>query len=216
MLARGLLLPMQTRKTMKIRITPIKTIALLSAAVCTLMFAFSPNAKALDFGDEHVVGTVSPAAPASAQNEADYINFMITLGLGQTVVHDFGQPEGVQTISRSTNVFANLPTANPAGAITNNSPVNDNGVVHIDLGAVGTYSYLFAKYDGQNDNSVVWYVGDLGGMITIPFDGPLGHALSHYTLFLAGGGQVPDGGTTAMLLGTALGALGMARRFLKK
>jgi hypothetical protein len=30
-----------------------------------------------------------------------------------------------------------------------------------------------------------------------------------------GGAQVPDGGTTVMLLGAALGALGMARRFLK-
>ena len=28
-------------------------------------------------------------------------------------------------------------------------------------------------------------------------------------------GQVPDGGATIMLLGAALGALGMARRFLK-
>jgi hypothetical protein len=31
-----------------------------------------------------------------------------------------------------------------------------------------------------------------------------------------GGGHVPDGGTTVMLLGAALGALGMARRFLKR
>jgi hypothetical protein len=29
------------------------------------------------------------------------------------------------------------------------------------------------------------------------------------------GTGVPDGGTTAMLLGTALGALGMARRYLR-
>ena len=28
-------------------------------------------------------------------------------------------------------------------------------------------------------------------------------------------GAVPDGGTTVMLLGAALGALGMARRFLR-
>jgi hypothetical protein len=28
--------------------------------------------------------------------------------------------------------------------------------------------------------------------------------------------SVPDGGTTIMLLGAALGALGMARRFLKR
>jgi len=32
----------------------------------------------------------------------------------------------------------------------------------------------------------------------------------------AGAGHVPDGGTTVMLLGAALGSLGMARRFLKK
>jgi hypothetical protein len=30
-----------------------------------------------------------------------------------------------------------------------------------------------------------------------------------------GGSQVPDGGTTVMLLGAALGALGLARRFLR-
>ena len=37
------------------------------------------------------------------------------------------------------------------------------------------------------------------------------------TGFAAGslGGTVPDGGTTVMLLGAALGALGMARRFLR-
>jgi hypothetical protein len=38
--------------------------------------------------------------------------------------------------------------------------------------------------------------------------------ISHITLFGCAGGAVPDGGTTVMLLGAALGALGMARRFL--
>jgi hypothetical protein len=41
--------------------------------------------------------------------------------------------------------------------------------------------------------------------------------ISHISFFGSpGGGNVPDGGTTVMLLGTALGSLGMARRFLKK
>ena len=195
----------------------MKKLALLSAALGAFMLAFTPNAKALEFDDQYVVGTVTPGAPSSPTNISHYINFMIDLGLGQTVAHDFGQPEGIQTVSRSMNVFANLPTANPAGAIVNNSPVNDNGVVHIDLGpTTGTYSYLFAKYDGQNDLSVVWYVGDLSGEITIPFSGPNGHDISHYTLFVAGGNGVPDGGTTLMLLGMAFGSLGMARRFLKR
>lgn len=37
--------------------------------------------------------------------------------------------------------------------------------------------------------------------------------ISHISFFGCGGG-VPDGGTTVMLLGAALGALGMARRYL--
>jgi hypothetical protein len=41
--------------------------------------------------------------------------------------------------------------------------------------------------------------------------------ISHISFFGSPTGQqVPDGGTTAMLLGAGLGALGMVRRFLKK
>jgi hypothetical protein len=57
------------------------------------------------------------------------------------------------------------------------------------------------------------YVGNLNGSIFIPATG-LGHGLSGWALFTAAGGAVPDGGTTAMLLGAALGALGVVRRFL--
>ena len=59
----------------------------------------------------------------------------------------------------------------------------------------------------------VWYVGNLSGVISIP--GTFGeNSLSGWTLFGPGVPGVPDGGTTVMLLGTALGALGVVRRFL--
>jgi hypothetical protein len=58
-----------------------------------------------------------------------------------------------------------------------------------------------------------WYVGNLSGIIRIPVSAGK-HGVSGWTLFGPGGGQVPDGDTTVMLLGAALGALGMARRFL--
>jgi hypothetical protein len=60
----------------------------------------------------------------------------------------------------------------------------------------------------------VWYLGNLSGSISIPAIG-FGHGLSGWALFTAPGGAVRDGGTTVMLLGAALGVLGMARRFLK-
>jgi hypothetical protein len=76
----------------------------------------------------------------------------------------------------------------------------------------GVYSYLWATYTARRTVGQIWYIGDLSGEITIP-DIP---GLGGWTLFGPGGVPgVPDGGTTVMLLGAALGALGMARRFLK-
>jgi hypothetical protein len=201
---------------MKINI-PTNKLAMLSAAVCAVMLAFTSSASAdttLGFfdpvtltGDTHVVGTVSPAAPASPQAHADYINFLITMGTNTSVAHDFGGSEGIQNLYRTTNTFGSLPTASATGAVSGTGTT-------IDLNALGTFTYLFAKYDGQNDNSVVWNIAGLTGVITIPADGPLGYGLSGWILF-GPTGTVPDGGTTVMLLGAALGALGMARRYLK-
>ena len=102
----------------------------------------------------------------------------------------------------------------PARPITNTNIVAQGTSTTIDLSAGGVYTYLFAKYDGRNDNSQVWYVGDLSGIITIPANGPRNHGLSGWILFGPGNPGVPDGGTTVMLLGAALGALGIARRYI--
>jgi|SRR5947207_5158478 len=202
---------------MKLNIVRINKLALLSAAVCAAMLAFSHNASAcrvlgginspstnLTFNDTHVVGTVTPAPAPNFATVANYINFMIGLGTGTSGT--FQSPPHTQTITRSTNTFASLPNALVHGAVKGTSTT-------INLGAGGVYSYLFAKYGGPNDVSQVWYVGNLRGIVTIPALGPRGHALSLWKLFPPGG-QVPDGGATVMLLGAALGALGMARRFL--
>jgi hypothetical protein len=65
---------------MKINIIPTNKLAILSAVACAVMLAFTTNARAdttLGFfdpntltGDVHVVGTVSPAAPADASAHA--------------------------------------------------------------------------------------------------------------------------------------------------
>jgi hypothetical protein len=203
---------------MKINVIPANKLAMLSAAVCAVMLAFTNNASAdatLGFfdpgtltGDTHVVGTVSPAAPADPGSQSDYINFLITMATNTSATHDFGGSEGTQTLYRTTNTFGSLPTASATGAVSGTGTT-------INLNTLGTFTYLFAKYDGQNDNSVVWNISGLTGILTIPADGPLGYGLSGWILFGPGTPGVPDGGTTVMLLGAALGALGMARRALK-
>src|SRR6266480_5609334 len=185
-------------------------LALVSAAVCTLMLAFSHNARAtphalppsigLSIGDAHELGFASPGLPSGDADRTLFVNTMIGLALGGSTHVIIGPHDNL--VTRSNNDFGSLPTAVFA---------LNGGTTTIDLGT-GLYSYLFAKYDGPNFGAEVWYVGNLSGIITIPATGG-GYALSGWTLF-GPGGRVPDGGPTVMLLGAALCGIGILRRFI--
>ena len=181
----------------KVNLIPTKKIALLCTAMCAAMFAFSHNASALTIGDGHYVGLITHGNVGD-NSRAPLLNHLIGMALGASDTFNG------ESFTRSMNNFGSLPTA----------VFGHNGTgTSVDLGNGGLYSYLWAHYGGPGGGTVkVWYVGDLSGTITIP--GNDGHDLSGWTLFGPGAG-VPDGGTTVMLLGAALGALGMARRFIK-
>jgi len=197
-----LLHAIQQETPMKMKLISTSKLALLCTAVCATMLAFGNNARALTIGDAHELGFVEFGIPSGDQDRLNYVNHLIGMALGT-------QDDALgQHFTRSNNDFGTLPQAVLAGHVNGTSTT-------IDLGAGGLYTYLFAKYDGPNYGSEVWYVGDLSGIITIP-DSAGGYGLSGWTLFGPGAPGVPDGGTTAMLLGTAFGALGMARRFLKR
>ena len=186
---------------------PLPKLLMLLAAVA--MLAFSHNASAvtvLDFNDSHILGdsVFAGFAPSDAVKTGT-VNHLI----GQTPnTTDILVPiDGhLFNIHRSANDFGPLP--GPAVIALNGTGTN------ITIGS-GVYSYLWATYtNGSSFHAEVWYIGNLSGDITIPgINGTLN--LGGWTLFGPGVPGVPDGGTTAMLLGAALGALGMARRFLK-
>jgi protein with PEP-CTERM/exosortase system signal len=192
---------------MKLKLTPTSKLALLSAACCAVMLAFTPSAKALTIGDSHTLGNVFFGIPSGDQDRLDYVNHLAFM-YNNGITDDVALGQTFHIVNGSPAFGATLPDAVLTGHV---SGTNDTG---INLGAGGTYLYLFAKYDGPNQGSVVWYVGDLSGLIDIPADWN-GYGLSGWTLF-GSAGSVPDGGTTAMLLGAALGALGTARRLLKR
>ena len=177
---------------------------MLSAAFCAVMLAFSQTATALTIGDGQTLGTVTPAHPFGDAFATGYVDHLRQMALNSTDTFDS------QTFDRTNNDFGPLPA--PVFATKSTGPFPSTGTTTIDLGS-GLYSYLFAKYDSQNTFSVVWYVGNLSGLITIPnSNGQYG--LSSWILFGPGVPGVPDGGATVMLLGTALGALGIVRRFV--
>jgi hypothetical protein len=173
-------------------------LAPLSTALCVVMLAFSTSAGALVIGDSHELGFVLYGIPSGDAARTNYVNHLIGMALG-TEDDALGQH-----FTRSNNDFGALPTAEFG--------LNGTGT-SIDLGT-GLYSYLFAKYDGPNYGSEVWYVGDLSGIITIPAVGGR-YGLSGWTLFTGDptSRELPEGGSTLIFFATALGALALARRY---
>ena len=187
---------------------------LLLGIGCAVMLASATDANAnrillpasinLTIGDQHELGKVQPATPEGDAAVTQYVNFMIGLSLGGSGHVSIGPHDNL--VTRSMNNFGALPSAAELA-------LRGKGT-KIDLGTQGTYDYLFAHYGGPRGGfAEVWYVGNLNGSISIPATG-FGHGLSGWAVFTAPGGAVPDGGTTVMLLGAALGALGVVRRFL--
>jgi hypothetical protein len=199
---------------MKINLIPTKKLALLSAAVCAAMLAFSHNASGvtvLGYNDVHTLGSVNESPNGILVPDADraaLVNHLIGQALNTNdLVNIFPH---FYSVRRFGNNFGPLP--GPAVFALNGTGTN------ITIGS-GLYSYLWASYSYPSGltEARVWYIGNLSGDITIPVTvvgvGTL--TLVGWTLFGPGVPGVPDGGTTVMLLGAALGALGMARRFLK-
>jgi VPDSG-CTERM motif len=189
-------------------------LVLLLGIGCVVMLAWANDAKAnrtplppsinLAIGDQHELGQVIPPTPEGDGDITQYVNFMIGLSLGGSGHVIIGPHDSL--VTRSMNDFGSLRS--PATLALRGTGTN------VNLGAVGTYDYLFAHYGGPGGGfAEVWYVGNLNGIITIPATGN-GHGLSGWALFTAPSGGVPDGGATAMLLGAALGVLGVVRRFL--
>jgi hypothetical protein len=193
------------------RVTSRRTFALLWV-ICAVMLASVNYAKgdrfplppiSVSIGDQHELGQVHPAISQGDAAITQYVNFMIGLSLNGSGHVIIGPHDNL--VIRSMNDF---------GPLTSPAALALRGIgMMIDLGTQGTYDYLFAHYGGSRGGfAEVWYVGDLSGMITIP-PTAFRHGLSAWALFTAPAG-VPEGGATVKLLGIALGALALVRRYL--
>jgi hypothetical protein len=177
-------------------------VLLLCVAFCGAIFSATHdvNAFGLAIGDSHQVGVLWPGPQKKSvdPDKATYVNHLLGMALGAINISNG------QVYFRSNYDFKSLPSAAQA---------HNGGGRAVSLGGGGVYAYLLATYNGYG--SQVWYVGNLSGIISIPFLAGR-HCLTGWTLFRAAGAGVPDGGVTVMLLGVALGVLALARRFLTR
>jgi hypothetical protein len=188
-----------SRRAMQSNAVSKHKILLLCIAFCGAMLVPSHEAGALGIGDSHELGFLWPGVQKKSadQNRATYVNHLLGMDLGGINIANG------QVYFRSNHAFESLPAAAQA---------RNGGGRTINFGTGGLYTYLFATFNGYG--SEIWYVGNLTGIVTIPFLAGW-HGLTGWTLFGIGT-AVPDGGVTVMLLGVALGVLALARRFLMR
>jgi hypothetical protein len=224
-LASLLLYPFPTEiDIMKLKYLPVALITLAG-----LGFAQSANAilemtynDGSNHSSQYLIGTVIPGTQSGgqAQRDAAMTNALLAMGLG-------GQSSGSPLYSRSFNNFGSLPPATTAGAVPVTNIPNGTTPVTVNLGT--GYQYLVVAYDGPNGGVAVFNVAGLTGTVDLyRYAKPrangnlLGSNVAQQGYFKMTGwtllnptGAVPDGGTTVMLLGAALGALSITRRFLR-
>jgi VPDSG-CTERM motif len=173
----------------------------------------------------YLVGTVVPGVQGQFGGQAERDAYMTNNLLAMAAPSQGFNLQDGSFYSR-TNMPPG-PAATVTGAVTATGFVDGNTAIDVNLGT--GFQYLVVAYDGPQGSVAVFNVGGLTGTIQVYryakalANGDLvgsntagqGFKLITGWTLLNPTGAVPDGGTTAMLLGAAFGALTMTRRFLK-
>jgi hypothetical protein len=152
-------------------------VTMLVVIACSIGLASQVSALTLTTSSGQFLGSFHPAHPSNPTNEVDYINVLIDLAEGTSGFFDAGTG---QTYDRSSNT----PLGCCDDAVLAGHSVGDNQPTTID---VTGFTYLLAKYDADQGGDLVWYVGDLTGLVDIQSKfgscGQDGCGLSHWDLF---------------------------------
>lgn len=205
------------------------TISKLALALAIAGFAVSgARGVTLNVGlsDSLAIGDVIHGIQAGGQVDRDVtmVNNLLTVALNtqsSSLAGDVGD-----LYQRTANVFSPLPAATATGN-TFATGIADGGVL-LDITLTSSFRYLVAAYDGPNGGVEVWDIAGLaaGTTISIPrYAEPIGpggslqqstrYLMTGWTLLNPGGNSLPDGGTTALMLSTALAGLGVLKRRIK-
>jgi hypothetical protein len=192
---------------MKVNIIPRKNLAILSAAFCVVMLAFNHNANA------HLLDPVQFFTQGPIGNPQQELEFLQNNGLLPATSQFLGKFESNGNIENGAIDISQFVTINVVSGNTWEISWNLTGSgfvldgLLVKDGNVQGQGMLYRFYGVSADETLI-------GSGTVTFDDPV-RDISHITFFgSADGVQVPDGGMTVILLGAALGLLGIARRFI--
>jgi len=207
----------------------LKYLAVLFTIAIAVLVTSSAQAITFNFTSDHLTGGAGtpPFGTVTLTQDGANVDFTVTLFDGSVFIKSGADGGGGYFVFNGTGVAV--------GDITN---INQNftgftlsavsGTFHAD--GTGDWSFGITSNHG-NGGSPPQYAGPISFTVlnstiadfTVPNNGGnlfAADILSGQTgntgmVDVTPGAGVPDGGATVMLLGAALGALGMARRFLK-
>ena len=189
----------------------MRTKVAMFIAVAALTSALGSNAYALSITDSNVVGVIVDAVPFGDNERVLYVNHLLDLNAG-------APPDGpaIDTFQGETLVkYRDLGS----GEVSLADSTKGTGV-----STISGYEYLFVKYDGPQGGAVVFYLNGAsfappssdGGIFLQALGGTSACApncgISGWTAY----NYVPDGGSTAALLGSVLFGMEMLRRRVRR
>lgn len=191
----------------------MKTVTLTKIASAVGMLCLVCNVNALNILD-YSIGHATPSTPSGDELEEQRLEYFIDSHNGLTPA----APDGnTYTLDFGSAVFPPMP---PLPNWDNTATANINvNALSLTIDVTG-WSYLLIKGPGPQ-GAYYLYVGDLTGeqlFENAPYANVQGkpQEISHYRLFGAEDiPSVPDSGTTVMLMGAGMAALGFARRLIK-
>ena len=200
-----------------------KSFAIIAAVA--LLSGFSSQAAALpiSINDPGVVGLLEGQTANDVTVEAQIANNILSLGESVTVLASVFASPAVGDINCNGGQNDQRPchymTGDNAysGTVTGGVKQDTNPTVLLPQALLS--AYILVKFDGPNAGYVLFNTADwlAAGNTTLPATGDglanwgaQGSGNSHYTYF--GSRTVPDGGMSLLLLGAALGGLGILRR----
>ena len=184
----------------------MRTKVAMFIAVAALTSALGSNAYALSITDSNVVGVIVDAVPFGDNERVLYVNHLLDMTAG-------APPESY--LGETLVKYRDLGS----GEVSLADSTKGTGV-----STISGYEYVFVKYDGPQGGAVVFYLN--GASFALPqYDGgifleALGGTsscaprcgISGWTAY----NYVPDGGSTAALLGSVLFGMEMLRRRVRR
>jgi len=215
---------------MKMTITKTILALAIGGSVAMLTTARANTILNVGLSDSHTIGEVFGSASNGGEPAHDDADINQLIGMTPSTGGSFTIVYGTYTYDRSANTFGTLPLATATGASYNGGPSFGStevlgGITYLKINLTQGFTYLMGKYDGQNGGGNLWYIGNIaaGTVIDIPLyaapvDGQLVAGDNYLmTSFLLSNPKttVPDGASTACLLGLAVTGIGLIKRRLK-